>query len=221
MLDENQDVTSQDGSNTQEVENINDSNIHWYDSKLMKALGGVTILTTIFACLFSLYNQYHKIPSLEEENKKYQQIINEKQKEINYLTSNSVVSQLRKENGNKDREIKLLESQVREIRTSRDQALNRNRELESIITQWKSAHQNIENNLKICSQQLQQIKANADLLNIITSLRNKIEQNNININKNGNWDKPTNIQIETWRLDNQSLNSMIKDYQQKLNCQQP
>ena len=75
--------------------------------------------------------------------------------------------------------------------------------------------------MKICSQQLQQIKANADLLNIITSLRNKIEQNNININKNGNWDKPTNIQIETWRLDNQSLNSMIKDYQQKLNCQQP
>ena len=75
--------------------------------------------------------------------------------------------------------------------------------------------------MKICSQQLQQIKVNADLLNRITFLRNRIEQNNININKNDNWDKPTNIQIETWRLDNQGLNSMIKDYQQKLNCQQP
>ena len=221
MLDENKDVTSQSGSNTQEVENISDDNTHWYDSKFMKAFGGVGILITIFACLFSLYNQYHRIPYLEDENEKYQQIIDEKQKQINYLTSNSVVSQLRKENGNKDREIKLLESQVREIRTSRDQALNENSKLESIITQWKSSHQNIENNLKICSQQLQQIKVNADLLNRITFLRNRIEQNNININKNDNWDKPTNIQIETWRLDNQGLNSMIKDYQQKLNCQQP
>ena len=221
MLDENKDVTSQSGSNTQEVENISDDNTHWYDSKFMKAFGGVGILITIFACLFSLYNQYHRIPYLEDENEKYQQIIDEKQKQINYLTSNSVVSQLRKENGNKDREIKLLESQVREIRTSRDQALNENSKLESIITQWKSAHQNIENNLKICSPQLQQIKVNADLLNRITFLRNRIEQNNININKNDNWDKPTNIQIETWRLDNQGLNSMIKDYQQKLNCQQP
>lgn len=221
MLDENQDVTSQSSSNTQEVENISDDNTHWYDSKFMKAFGGVGILITIFACLFSLYNQYHRIPYLEDENKQYQQKINKKQEEIDYLTSSSEVIRLKKENINKNREIKLLEDQVREIKISRDQAINEKGKLESLITQWRSSYQNIESDLKNCKQQLQQVKINENLLNEIASIRDKIEKNNININRNNTWDKPTDTQIETWRLDNQALNSMIENYQQKLNCQQP
>ncbi len=221
MLDENQDVTSQSSSNTQEVENISDDNTHWYDSKFMKAFGGVGILITIFACLFSLYNQYHRIPYLEDENKQYQQKINKKQEEIDYLTSSSEVIRLKKENINKNREIKLLEDQVREIKISRDQAINEKGKLESLITQWSSSYQNIESDLKNCKQQLQQVKINENLLNEIASIRDKIEKNNININRNNTWDKPTDTQIETWRLDNQALNSMIENYQQKLNCQQP
>ena len=187
----------------------------------MKAFGGVGILITIFACLFSLYNQYHRIPYLEDENKQYQQKINKKQEEIDYLTSSSEVIRLKKENINKNREIKLLEDQVREIKISRDQAINEKGKLESLITQWSSSYQNIESDLKNCKQQLQQVKINENLLNEIASIRDKIEKNNININRNNTWDKPTDTQIETWRLDNQALNSMIENYQQKLNCQQP
>ncbi|TDN41401.1 hypothetical protein EGH31_1094, partial [Haemophilus haemolyticus] len=52
----------------------------------------------------------------------------------------------------------------------------------------------------------------------INRLRKFIESNNNSINRNDHY-KPTEVQIQTWRQDNQYLNAMIAKYQEKLQCQ--
>lgn len=189
----------------------------WYDSGVMKIIGVISAVITVAAIIFVSYNQYHKIPSLEAEIRECKDNEIRLNKKIAYLNSTSEVSRLSRENAEKERTIRLLQEQLKEVKGSRDKINNLNTALSSDI---KIA----QNNLNACNVELHNarnkeiiLKNDVNLLNLIEDTRRKIEKNNTYINENGYY-KPTPTQIETWRLDNQNLNVMIQTYQQKLSC---
>lgn len=201
--------------------NQSNSNIQkekWYENGILKALGAIVLIAgASYSCTKFYYENYQipelskSIKNLESELKKWQSTSELAKLKIEYQNQNKVLDA-------KNEQIKNQNNQLQENKEFKNLLTQKINNLEKQNSELLKANQQFANADKVLSEKLAYCKNDLGLKNEINRLRKIIESNNNYINRNDYY-KPTEVQIQTWRQDNQYLNSMIAKYQEKLQCQ--
>lgn len=201
--------------------NQSNSNIQkekWYENGILKTFGAIALIAgATYSCTRFYYENY-QIPELNENIKNLKV-------ELKKWQSTSELAKCKSEYENQN---KVLDTKNELIKNQNNQ-LQENKEFKNAITQAMNnlkkqnsellkLNQQFANSYKDLSEKLTYCKNDLELKNEINRLRKIIESNNNSINRNDYY-KPTEVQIQTWRQDNQYLNAMIAKYQEKLQCQ--
>ena len=206
---------------TESKVNQSNSNIQkekWYENGILKAFLAIASIAGISGSFTTLYYEKYQIPELKENIKTLKG-------ELKKWQSTSELAKFKSEYENQN---KVLDKKNELIKNENNQ-LQENKEFKSTITQSMNnltkqnselfeSNQKLANSYKDLSKKLTYCKNDLELKNEINRLRKFIESNNNSINRNDHY-KPTEVQIQTWRQDNQYLNAMIAKYQEKLQCQ--
>lgn len=206
---------------TESKVNQSNSNIQkekWYENGILKAFLAIASIAGISGSFTTLYYEKYQIPELKENIKTLKG-------ELKKWQSTSELAKFKSEYENQN---KVLDKKNELIKNQNNQ-LQENKEFKSAITQAMNnltkqnselfeSNQKLANSYKDLSKKLTYCKNDLELKNEINRLRKFIESNNNSINRNDHY-KPTEVQIQTWRQDNQYLNAMIAKYQEKLQCQ--
>lgn len=198
------------GDTTQSSFNKQDET-EWYKSKILQIIGAIFLIASIVIAFY----EYARIPSLNDQINDLTRKVEQLESVNAYLQDKSAVAQLTRDNEllNKslESEKSALTSKNQLIQKLTQSETNLNyqiNELKGNIQKWDSVYKELNSRFMRCS-------TNFGFKREIDNLRQKIEQNNNKINGYGS----TEREINTLTIDNQNLNTMIRGYQEKMQCQ--
>lgn len=190
----------------------------WYQEGLVQSL--LALIT--FGSAVSIFYEGFRIPLVIHDKEKQ---ISELTNELSTWKSNSELAKTQTQNNSlkvlldsKEKQIKALESNIKEINISREKLNQQLFNYDKTNKDWVSLNNKRSAELESYKSSLSSCQNDLELKKEITALRIKIEDNNRYISRNDIY-RPNDTQIQTYREDNKNLNRMIENYQQKLHCQ--